>query len=94
VSSCPPGLTAEERAVLDFERGWWVDQAHRTKQQAIRACLGCSPTRYYALIESLVDSPDALAYDPLLVRRLRRRRDLRRRALFAAGGDPWGTRRR
>jgi hypothetical protein len=31
-------------------------------------------------LTDLLDDPDALAYDPLLVRRLRRARDRRRRA--------------
>ncbi|HTW98310.1 MAG TPA: DUF3263 domain-containing protein [Acidimicrobiales bacterium] len=86
------GLTVEERAVIDFERSWWVADARRTKQEAIRTSLGLSPTRYYAVLESLVGSSAALAYDPLLIHRLRRRRDQRRRALFA-GGDHGSQRR-
>jgi hypothetical protein len=77
------GLTGRERAVLDFERGWWLESGGETKQAAIRRCLGLSRSGYWATLERLVDSPDATAYDPLLVRRLRRRRDDRRRAWFA-----------
>lgn len=79
------GLTDEERAVVDFERNWWVSPTQRTKQESIRTALGLSPTRYYAVLETLVERREALEYDPLLMRRLRRRRDQRRRALFAAG---------
>jgi hypothetical protein len=89
-------LSAEERAVIDFERTWWTAQSHRTKQESVRTELGLSPTRYYAVLESLVDSPAALAYDPLLIRRMRRRRAERRRALFfpSGSGDRGGQRRR
>ncbi len=88
-------LSDEQRAVLDFERTWWTTQSHRTKQESIRTQLGLSPTRYYAVLESLVESPAALAYDPLLIRRMRRRRMERRRALFfPAGSDDRGGQRR
>jgi hypothetical protein len=86
-------LNDEDRAVIDFERTWWTVPANRTKQEAIRTCLGLSPTRYYAALESLAERDEALAYDPLLIRRLRRRRDRKRRAMFAAG-DHGGQRRR
>lgn len=93
MSHSTAALSDEERAVIDFERGWFLQQAQATKQEAIRSSLHLSPTRYYALLESLVDSREALAYDPLLIRRLRRRRDQRRRALFAAGDQGGGRRR-
>jgi uncharacterized protein DUF3263 len=69
------------RAILDFERGWWQDPG--PKEQAIRARLGLSPARYYQLLNRLIDSPEALRYDPMLVRRLRRLRTARRRQRFA-----------
>lgn len=93
MSQLTAALTDEERAVIDFERGWFLQQTELTKQEAIRSTLRLSPTRYYALLESLVDSKQALAYDPLLIRRLRRRRDQRRKALFAAGDHGGGRRR-
>jgi len=74
-------LTTRERAVLDFERGWWREPGGKAK--AIRARLGVSPTAYYALLRRTISSAEALEYDPLLVRRLRRRRAERRRAIFA-----------
>ena len=74
------GLTDRERAILDFERSCWMVPG--PKEAAIRAQLGMSATRYYGLLASLIDSPDALAHDPLGVRRLRRQRDRRRRARY------------
>ncbi len=73
-------LTARDRAILEFERGWWRQPG--PKEHAIRARFGLSATRYYTILNGLVDDPDALAHDPLSVRRLRRRRDDRRRARF------------
>ncbi len=73
-------LTDRDRAILDLERGWWQDG--RPKKWMIRDCLGLSSTRYYQLLGALVDTPDALAHDQLLVRRLRRQREERRRARF------------
>jgi hypothetical protein len=71
-------LTDRDREILDFERSWWTEPG--PKDTAIRARFELSGTRYYQLLTELVDDPDALAYDPLLVRRLRRARDRRRRA--------------
>ena len=72
-------LSDRDRAILDLERTWW--QQGGTKEAAIRGRLGLSPTRYYELLGTLVDSDDALAYDPMLVRRARRARDRRRRRI-------------
>jgi hypothetical protein len=83
------GLSSRDRAVLDFERSWWTEPG--SKQSGIRQRLGLSATRYYQLLGHLLDSPEAEAYDPLVVRRLRRVRDRRRRARFegrSAGGRP------
>jgi hypothetical protein len=74
------GLSDRDRAILDFEQGWWSRPG--SKEAAIREVLGLSPTRYYELLGGLVDSPEALAYDPLVVLRLRRGRDQRRRARY------------
>lgn len=76
-------LSDRDRAILDFERSWWA--LARPKARAVRQRLGLSSSRYYQLLGSLLESPDALAYDPLLVRRLRRLRDRRRRARFEGG---------
>jgi hypothetical protein len=73
-------LDERSRAILDFERGWW----HRRgpKERAIRERLGLSAARYYHLLNRLIDTPEALHYDPMLVKRLRRLRVARRRQRF------------
>jgi hypothetical protein len=71
-------LTDRDRAILEFEQIWWTLPG--AKGAAIAEHLGLSPTRYYQLLNALIDDPAALAHDPLLVRRLRRQRRQRRRA--------------
>jgi len=73
-------FSARDRAILDFERSWW--HLPGPKEAQIRARLDMSSTRYYRRLGELLDSPDASAYDPLTVKRLRRYRDDRRRARF------------
>jgi hypothetical protein len=82
---------AEERwrEVLDFERAWW--QAGASKDAAIRDRLGVSPTRYYQELNRAIDLQAALEYDPMLVRRLRRLRDRRRRIRFPARASRSGA---
>jgi hypothetical protein len=79
-------LSTRERAILDLERDWWTRPG--SKEQAIRGAVKLSPTRYYALLNELIESAEALDYDPLVVLRLRRGRDLRRRARW--DGRPMG----
>ncbi|MGH9296764.1 MAG: DUF3263 domain-containing protein [Acidimicrobiales bacterium] len=74
------GLTTRDRSVLDLEREWW--QHAGTKERVIRERLDCSPAAYYSALRRLVGSDDAFAYDPLVVRRLKRRLERRRRALL------------
>jgi hypothetical protein len=81
-------LSDRDRAIIDFERSWWTEPG--PKEQTIRDRFGLSATRYYQLLGQLLDSPDALEYDPLLLRRLRRMRDRRRRARYE--GTPVGER--
>lgn len=69
------GLTDIEAGILDFERGWWKHPGR--KEGAIREELDLSPTLYYAALNRVIDRPEALAYDPLLVRRLQRLRAAR-----------------
>ena len=66
------------REVLDFEREAW--KLSVTKERAIRERFGFSPSRYHQLLHRVIDRPEALVYDPMLVRRLRRVREVRRRA--------------
>ena len=70
-------LPAREREMLAFERHWW--RYAGAKEAAIRDRFGMSATRYYQVLNALVDRPEALALDPLLVRRLRRMRAARQR---------------
>ncbi|MGA8296664.1 MAG: DUF3263 domain-containing protein [Acidimicrobiales bacterium] len=77
-------LTPTEIAVLDLERNWPVMTNRPAKRDVIREEIGLSNARYYALVDSLCDSGEAVDYDPLTIRRLRHRRDERRRAKFAA----------
>ncbi|UED85688.1 DUF3263 domain-containing protein [Streptomyces profundus] len=69
-------LAERDRAVLAVERGSWPGPG--AKERAIRERLGISPTRYYQLLNALLDDPRALAHDPVTVNRLRRRRDAKR----------------
>lgn len=74
-------LSDRDRAILDFERGWWAD-ATCSKEQAIRDRLDLSAARYYGILNALLDVRAAMDYDPLVIRRRRRSRDERRRARF------------
>jgi len=68
-------LTADDRELLAFERSWWEHRA--SKDDAIRTQFGTDAAAYYRALSALLDRPDALAHDPLLVRRLRRLRATR-----------------
>ncbi|MEU1680722.1 DUF3263 domain-containing protein [Micromonospora zamorensis] len=72
-----PGLTERERAILAFEQQWWRHAG--AKEQAVRDTFGISSTRYYQLLNGLLDNPAALAAEPLLIGRLRRLRSSRAR---------------
>ena len=66
------GLTDDEKAMLEFEKKWWRDR--RAKNEIIRREFGISPTIYFRRLSALIDRPEALEYDPILVRSLLRRR--------------------
>lgn len=68
-------LTDIEIATLDLEDTWWKFVG--AKEQAIREQFDLSPTRYYQVVNALLDSPAALAHDPMTVRRLLRIRAAR-----------------
>lgn len=74
-------LTAADRAILDFERDWW--QSPGPKGDRIRDLFAMSPSAYYRRLDALIDRPEVLDLDPLLVRRLRRARADRRRRRYA-----------
>jgi Protein of unknown function (DUF3263) len=75
------GLSERDLAVLAFERQWWKYAG--AKEQAVRELFDMSATRYYQVLNGLIDRPDALAADPMLVKRLRRLRASRQRARSA-----------
>jgi hypothetical protein len=72
-------LAERDRAILQFEKQWWRYEG--AKQQAIRDTFEVSPTRYYQLLNRLLDDPAALAAEPVVVRRLQRQRQSRRVAV-------------
>src|SRR5688572_22164876 len=76
-------LDQRSREVLDFEREAW--KLSVTKERAIRERFGFSPSRYHQVLHRIIDRQEALVYDPMLVRRLRRVREVRRRARTASG---------
>jgi hypothetical protein len=80
------GLSERDRAMLDFERSWWTEPGR--KEDAIRDRFGLSGARYRQILGALIDSEEAERFDPLVVRRLRRARDERRRARYE--GRPAG----
>ena len=63
-------LTDSDRRILDFERSWWLLPG--PKDREITEVLGISSADYYRRLRKLLTDPDAYAYDPLTVRRLRR----------------------
>lgn len=82
-------LSDRDRALLDFEARW---QRHgAAKEEAVRTDLEMTPARYYQLLGRLLDSPDAVAYDPMLIHRLRRLRDDRERERAARAAVLTGT---
>jgi hypothetical protein len=76
-----PELTDRERDMLAFESRWWKRAG--AKEQAIRDAFDLSATRYYQVLNGLLDNPAALAHDPVLVARLRRLRSSRARGRTA-----------
>ncbi len=74
-------LSERDGQILTFERQWWKFAG--AKEQAIRDQFQMSATRYYQVLNALIDKREALAHDPLLVKRLRRLRASRQRARSA-----------
>ncbi len=74
-------LPERDQRILEFERQWWKFAG--AKEQAIREQFDMSATRYYQVLNALIDQPEALAFDPMLVKRLQRMRAARQRARSA-----------
>ena len=83
-------LSDRDRAILEFEGSWWTKPG--SKEMAIRARFGLSAGRYRQLLAGLLDSEEAAAADPLVIRRLRRQRDERRRVRHGAQPSRRGAR--
>ena len=75
------GLSDQESQILDFERTWW--RLGGAKEEAIRDRFDLTATRYYQILNRLIDREAALEADPVLVRRLRRLRQQRQEARSA-----------
>ena len=71
------GLTRRDREILAFERQWWRHAG--AKENAIRERFDLSATRYYQLLNKLLEKPEAIEADPMLVKRLRKTRASRQR---------------
>ncbi|WP_402468802.1 DUF3263 domain-containing protein [Isoptericola aurantiacus] len=74
-------LSDRDREILAFEKQWWKYAG--SKEQAVRELFDLSATRYYQVLNALIDTPAALEHDPMLVKRLRRMRSTRQRARTA-----------
>lgn len=74
-------LTQRDIEILDFERSWWKHAG--VKEQAIKERFDMSATRYYQLLNDLLENPAAMAHDPILVKRLKRLRTYRQRQRVA-----------
>lgn len=74
-------LSGRDVEILDFERSWWKHAG--VKEQAIKDRFAMSATRYYRHLNELLETPAALAYDPILVKRLKRLRMYRQRQRVA-----------
>lgn len=74
-------LTQRDLEILDFERTWWKHAG--VKEQAIKERFEMSATRYYQVLNELLEQPAAMDYDPILVKRLKRLRVYRQRQRVA-----------
>jgi hypothetical protein len=80
-TAAPSGLSDRDREILAFERQWWKYAG--SKETAIKELFDMSSTRYYQVLNALIDHPGALEHDPMLIKRLRRLRASRQRARSA-----------
>ena len=82
IETMPAGeLSDRDREIIAFERQWWKYAG--AKEQAIRELFDMSATRYYQVLNAVIDNPVALEADPMLIKRLRRLRATRQRARSA-----------
>jgi len=81
-------LTEREQAILDFERSWWTQDG--VKDLMLRERFLCSAEELFHRLNRLLDTDEALAYDPLVVRRLQRARERRRRLRLDGAAESGG----
>jgi hypothetical protein len=82
IESTPSGgLSDRDREIIAFERQWWKYAG--AKEQAIRELFDMNATRYYQVLNALIDNPAALEADPMLIKRLHRLRATRQKARSA-----------
>ena len=82
IETTPTGeLSDRDRKIIAFERQWWKYAG--AKEQAVRELFDMSATRYYQVLNALIDNPIALETDPMLIKRLHRLRASRQRARSA-----------
>lgn len=78
-------ITERQQAMLEFERTFWTFDD--PKETLVRARFQCSIDEYHAQLNDLLEQPEALAHDPLVVRRLQRQRVRRRRERLETGTE-------
>jgi hypothetical protein len=83
-----PVIDERQQAMLEFERTFWTFD--EPKEMLVRARFQCSADEYYAELNELLEMPEALEHDPLVVRRLQRQRVRRRRERLDTGTDAQG----
>ena len=76
-----PELTDLERRLLDFAGRWY--RYTGAQEQAMLDKFGMSATTYWRKVNGLLNRPEALAYAPTTVNRLRRLRASRQAARSA-----------
>lgn len=71
-------LSDVEEAMLQFEGRYW--RLTGVKERAIRETFGMTSTDYYHHLARLIDRPEALAANPIVVKKLLAQRESRARA--------------
>jgi hypothetical protein len=64
-------MTDTEMAILDFERQWWRHAG--TRDQEVTQLWGMTASEYDSCLLAIAVRPEAMTYDPVTVRRIRRR---------------------
>ncbi len=81
-------LTSTNAHILALEQRAW--RTPGAKAQAILNDLGMTETQYYQALDKIIDTPEALRADPVLVNRLRDQRARRTARRTAQAETPGG----